>query len=220
MLHEAYERLQNAFGPQHWWPGDSPLEIIVGAVLTQNTSWKNVERALENLRDAGLLDVQALHQTPADELADFVRPSGYFRLKAGRLKNVIKFIVEHYDGNLDAMFARPLDELRAELLGIKGVGPETADSILLYAGGRPTFVVDTYTARLLKRHAWIEWEADYHAIKEHFESQLDHDAALFNEYHALIVAVGKQYCRKTPRCEECPLRELLPEGGVVDVRKV
>jgi endonuclease-3 related protein len=185
----------------------------VGAVLTQNTAWKNVELAIENLREAGLLEPRKLLDAGAEELAELIRPSGYYRLKAQRLRNLVRLIVERYDGSLEAMFARPLDELREELLGVNGIGPETADSILLYAGNRPTFVVDAYTARVLKRHGWIEAEADYYAIKEHFEQNLEADAALFNEYHALIVRLGKDYCRKQPRCEGCPLEPMLPAGG-------
>jgi endonuclease-3 related protein len=212
-LAEAYDRLLAAFGPQHWWPGQTRFEIVVGAVLTQNTAWKNVELAIENLREAGLLEPRKLLDAGAEELAELIRPSGYYRLKAQRLRNLVRLIVERYDGSLEAMFARPLDELREELLGVNGIGPETADSILLYAGNRPTFVVDAYTARVLKRHGWIEAEADYYAIKEHFEQNLEADAALFNEYHALIVRLGKDYCRKQPRCEGCPLEPMLPAGG-------
>ena len=210
---EVYRRLYEEFGPQHWWPGQSPLEIIVGAILTQNTSWTNVEKAIHALREAGLMNAQSLYEVSESELAEWIRPAGYFRLKARRLKNFIQFLFDRYDGSLDSMFATGLPALREELLGVNGVGPETADSILLYAAGLPTFVVDTYTARVLKRHGWIEPEADYHAVKEYFESSLSEDAQLFNEYHALLVHVGKDYCRKTPRCEQCPLCEMLPEGG-------
>ena len=213
-LHEVYRRLADAFGRQHWWPGESPLEVIVGAVLTQNTSWKNVERAIDNLRESGLLSAEALYGLPDEELAELIRPSGYYRLKARRLHHLLKFIFDRYDGSLDAMFAVGTAKLRPQLLSINGIGPETADSILLYAGELPTFVVDTYTARVLKRHGWIEPEADYHAIKEHFESNLERQVHLFNEYHALLVRVGHLYCRRTPKCEECPLCDLLPEGGV------
>ena len=210
---EVYRRLYEEFGPQHWWPGQSPLEIIVGAILTQNTSWTNVEKAIHALREAGLMNAQSLYEVSESELAEWIRPAGYFRLKARRLKNFIQFLFDRYDGSLDSMFATGLPALREELLSVNGIGPETADSILLYAAGLPTFVVDTYTARVLKRHGWIEPEADYHAIKEYFESSLSEDVQLFSEYHALLVHVGKDYCRKTPRCEQCPLCEMLPEGG-------
>lgn len=212
-LQQVHDALLAHFGPQHWWPGESPFEVMVGAVLTQNTSWKNVARAIENLRQAGALEPRAMYALAPEELAELIRPAGYYRLKTGRLRNLLRFVVEEHDGSLAAMFATPLDELREQLLRINGVGPETADSILLYAGQYPTFVVDTYTNRVLKRHGWIEFEADYHAIKEHFEANLARDVALFNEYHALLVRVGNQFCSTTPRCEGCPLRPYLPAGG-------
>ena len=216
-LKDVFQRLYEAFGPQHWWPGESPLEVIVGAVLTQNTAWKNVSRALDNLREAGLLSLKTLHQLPEEELAEWIRPAGYYRLKARRLKNLLNFISEDFDGSLEAMFQVELGALRERLLGVNGIGPETADSILLYAGKLPTFVVDNYTARVLKRHAWMEPKADYYAIKEHFEENLDGNVALFNEFHALLVRVGNQFCRKRPRCDECPLQPLLPDGGPVEL---
>ena len=213
VLHRAYRTLLAALGPQGWWPGETPLEVIVGAVLTQNTSWKNVELALDNLREANLLTPQALHGLPLEELAELIRPAGYYRLKARRLMHLLDYLYQRHGGSLEAMFTTDLVTLREELLGINGIGPETADSILLYAGGLPTFVVDAYTARVLKRHGWIDFEADYHAIKEHFESSLPQDVSLYNEYHALLVHVGKHYCRKVPKCDLCPLAHLLPEGG-------
>jgi len=215
-LREVYQRLLDAFGPQHWWPGQSPFEVMVGAVLVQNTAWKNVERAIEELREAGLLEPRVLHRLPVEQLQELIRPAGYYRLKARRLANLLDFVVGEYGGSLDAMFATPQSTLRQQLLGVNGVGPETADSILLYAGGLPTFVVDTYTARVLKRHGWIEPEAGYQAIKEHFESSLEEDVQLYNEYHALLVRLGHFHCRKTPKCDGCPLRHLLPESGVAE----
>ena len=214
-LGELYGRLLSAYGPQGWWPGDSPLEVIVGAVLVQNTAWRNVEKAIENLREAAALSLEALHSVRQEDLEELVRPAGYYRMKSRRLKNLIDYIVNEY-GDLEWMFSQPLDVLREGLLGVNGIGPETADSILLYAGEMPSFVVDTYTARVLTRHGWIEPEADYHQIKEHFESNLASDVALFNEYHALLVRVGHLHCRKTPKCEECPLQDLLPEGGILE----
>jgi endonuclease III related protein len=211
----AYERLHAAFGPQHWWPGESPFEIMVGAVLVQNTAWRNVERAIRNLYDAGVMDPNALYALPAEELAELIRPAGYFQVKARRLRNLLKLVVEDYGGALDAMFAVEPFVLREQLLGVHGIGPETADAILLYAGGRPTFVVDTYTHRVLARHGWIEYDAGYHEIKEFCESSLPADAALYNEYHALLVRVGKEHCRRAaPRCESCPLADMLPQSGV------
>jgi endonuclease-3 related protein len=213
ILLDVYQRLFDAFGPQHWWPGQTPFEVLIGAVLVQNTSWKNVEKAIANLREADLLDARALYGVPGEELEELIRPAGYYRVKARRLRNLLRWLVERYDGSLEQMFQTDLATLREDLLRVNGVGPETADSILLYAGGLPTFVVDTYTHRVLARHGWIEFEADYHAIQEYFESGLQRDAAMYNEYHALLVRLGHLHCRKTPRCEGCPLAALLPEGG-------
>jgi endonuclease-3 related protein len=216
ILLTTYERLYAAFGPQHWWPGESPFEVMVGAILVQNTSWRNVERAIVNLHDAGVMDPHALYALPAEELAQLIRPAGYFQVKARRLRNLLKFLVESYGGSLETMFATELDTLRGQLLGVHGIGPETADAILLYAGGLSTFVVDTYTHRVFARHGWISYDADYHEIKDYCESGLPADAALYNEYHALLVRVGKEYCRRTlPNCQACPLACLLPESGVV-----
>ncbi len=217
MLNEVYERLMQSFGPQHWWPAESRLEVIVGAVLTQNTAWTNVEQAIENLRAADLISVHNLAKVEQGELEELIRPAGYFRLKAKRLRNVVEFILRRYDGSLDRMFATGLSPLRNELLQVNGIGPETADSILLYAGGLPTFVVDTYAARMVKRHGWIELEADYYALQDYFQSHLTADAALYNEFHALIVRLGKDYCRNKPKCEGCPLETMLPRTGPIDL---
>ncbi len=211
-LQQIHDRLLEAFGPQNWWPGESPFEVVVGAVLTQNTNWKNVEKAIENLRRQDLLEPHALFAVPPEELQELLRPAGYFRIKTGRLRNLLAYIMDNHDGSLEAMFATDIDTLREELLGVNGVGPETADSILLYGGHLPTFVVDTYTHRVLARHGWIDFDADYHTIKDHFESSLERDVSLYNEYHALLVSVGHRHCRKTPKCQGCPLEELLPNG--------
>jgi endonuclease-3 related protein len=214
-LMEAYERMLAAFGPQHWWPGDSPFEIMVGAVLVQNTAWRNVERAIDNLRVAGVMDPAALYKLPADELAELIRPAGYYQVKAKRLRNLLRFVVEECDGSLDTMFGRGLASLREDLLTINGIGPETADAILLYAGGLATFVVDAYAHRILARHGWLGYDATYHDIKDYFESVLPKDVALYNEYHALLVRVGKDYCKRSgPKCQSCPLAEMLPPSGV------
>lgn len=213
-LHEAYSLLLAAFGPQRWWPGESPFEVLVGAVLVQNTAWKNVEQAIENLREAGVLTLAGLQGLAQEEFEELIRPAGYYRVKARRLRNLLDFIESRYDGSLEQLFSTSLPTLREELLGINGIGPETADSILLYAGGLPSFVVDAYTGRVLARHGWIESEADYHAIQEEFARQLPEDPALFNEYHALLVELGKRHCKKAaPLCAGCPLERLLPAGG-------
>jgi endonuclease-3 related protein len=182
-------------------------------VLTQNTAWKNVERAIANLRDQDLLRIDRLSSLPVDELADLIRPAGYYRLKARRLKNLVRMIDEQYDGSLQRLFALGTQSLREALLRVNGVGPETADCVVLYAASLPTFVIDAYTARVFKRHGWIEPDADYAALKDYFESVLDRNVQLYNEYHALLVRVGNQFCRKAPKCEACPLRDMLPEHG-------
>lgn len=214
-LLQAYNHLLTAFGPQHWWPGESPFEIIVGAVLVQNTAWRNVERAIDNLRNTGAMNPQTLYALPSDELAELIRPAGYYQVKTRRLRNLLKFIVDEFDGSLERMFETNLFTLREQLLSIHGIGPETADAILLYAGGLPTFVVDTYTHRILARHNWIDYDADYHQIKDVFESALPAEASLYNEYHALLVRVGKDYCRRSAaKCDACPLADMLPHEGV------
>lgn len=213
---EIHDRLLDHYGPQQWWPGQSPFEVMVGAILVQNTNWKNVEKAITNLREHGLLEPHALFETPQEELAELIRPAGYYRIKARRLHNLLCLVVEQYDGHLDAMFATGVHSLREELLGVNGVGPETADSILLYAGNLPVFVIDTYTHRIMARHGWVEFEIDYHGLQEHFESHLEQDVKLYNEYHALLVRLGHLHCRKTPKCDGCPLAEWLPEGGPLE----
>jgi endonuclease-3 related protein len=208
-LKEIHDRLLAAFGPQHWWPGDTPLEICVGAILTQNTAWVNVEKAIANLKGAGLLDgeeasIERMLAMPDADLAELIRPSGYFNLKAKRLKGFLRFVRDEFDGELAAMFREPLDTLRPRLLAVYGVGPETADSILLYAGDYPTFVVDAYTIRIMTRLGVVDEGITYHAMKELFELALPPDPALFNEFHALLVALGKDFCRpRGPRCGGC-----------------
>ncbi len=218
VLQTAFEKLAAAYGPQHWWPGETPFEVLVGAVLTQNTSWQNVERALDNLRESGTLDLSELHKIPTEELAELIRPCGYYNQKAKRLKNLVRYVVEQHHGDLRACLEQPLHELREQLLSVNGVGLETADSIVLYAAHLPLFVIDAYTARVLKRHGWIEPEADYHAMQDLFQRQLPEDVQLYNEFHALLVRVGKQFCGTKPKCEACPLNELLPAGGPLDWR--
>lgn len=213
---EVYRRLLDALGPQYWWPGDSPLEVMVGAVLVQNTAWKNVERAIDNLRDANLLTLQGLHSASSEELQDLIRPAGYFRLKTKRLQSLIQFVADNFDFSLDAMRDADARDLREQLLRVHGVGPETADSILLYALEKPVMVVDTYTHRVFARHGWIGYDADYHQLQQQLIDELPEDTAIYNELHALLVNVGHHYCCKTPRCEECPLCEMLPECGIVE----
>lgn len=206
-LKEIYDRLLTHFGPQHWWPGDSPFEIMAGAVLTQNTNWSNVAKAIAKLKAAGKLDPAELAALPTAELAELIRPAGYHNLKAARLKNLLALIEEQ--GGIEKLLALPTQMLRELLLSVKGIGPETADSIVLYAAGRPVFVVDAYTHRIFSRHGLISEDSDYFQLQELFMRHLEEDAALFNEYHALIVRVGKEFCRKSaPRCKACPLAGL------------
>lgn len=217
-LKEYFEKASAELGPQHWWPGETPFEVCVGAILTQNTNWKNVEKAIENLKTKSLLDPKRLYHCPINELAALIRPAGYFNIKAKRLHNFLKFVMEEYDGDLDQMFSERLETLREKLLAIRGIGPETADSILLYAGQKPTFVVDAYTRRILLRHEMIPEEFDYHEIQRFFMDHLPehlgayvHTPLLYNEFHALIVNIGKNWCKsKAPDCELCPWKQFLP----------
>jgi endonuclease-3 related protein len=207
-LMEIYKLLFERFGPQHWWPGGTQFEIIVGAILTQNTNWSNVEKAIANLKAENLLTPTGIHTTEVEQLAEFVRPAGYYRVKAKRLKSFTDWLFDNYGGALGRLEQVGTEQLREELLNIKGVGPETADSILLYALNRPVVVVDAYTARIIGRHQLIEPGADYEQLREFFESNLPHDVRLYNEYHALLGRVGKEYCRPQARCTDCPLEPL------------
>jgi endonuclease III related protein len=245
-----YAALHSRWGPQNWWPAQSRLEVIVGAYLTQNTNWGNVEKAMANLRQAGLLGVKGLREVSLRRLQQLVRPSGYFRQKARKLKTFIRFLDKKYGGSLDRLFAQPTGTLRSELLELNGVGPENADSILLYAGNHPVFVVDAYTRRVFERHGLISAKAGYEDVRSLVENTLTGSAPEsmaavqtgadprhavsrmsrmsrtklaqhYNELHALIVRVGNQYCRKTAKCAECPLKGFLPsaaEGGCAPKR--
>lgn len=213
---QVYHKLLDALGPQHWWPGNSPWEVMIGAVLVQNTAWKNVERAIANLREAELVEPRRLLAVPVEELAELVRPAGYFRLKTKRLRSLMEFVVQRYDGSLDALRTADWRQLRGELLDVHGIGPETADSILLYALEHPALVVDTYTHRVFARHGWIGYDADYHQLQDQLASDLPVDPAIYSELHALLVNVGHHFCRRQPKCEACPLCEMLPAGGVVE----
>ena len=210
-LRAYYRALHRRFGPQHWWPGETPFEVMVGAILTQNAAWTNVEKAIHNLKTYDLLDPYKLHELDQDTLALAIKPAGYFNVKARRLKSFIEWFVTKHGGEVDALRRVPPDRLREELLSVKGIGPETADSILLDALDVPTFVVDAYSYRVLSRHDLIGEEATYDDMKEYFEKRLPRDSKLFNEFHALLVAVGKDYCRSKARCEECPLKRYLPK---------
>jgi endonuclease-3 related protein len=205
ILRQFHDALHRAYGPQGWWPGRTRTEIVVGAILTQNTNWRNVEKAIAQLRAAGMLDWAALRDVPVADLAQHIRPAGYYRVKARRLKNFVAWLWDFSGGDFDSLASRPMNDLRGELQGINGIGPETADSILLYALEMPTFVVDAYTGRMACRHGLIDGEVDYETLKTLFEDSLPADAQMFNEYHALIVAVGKGHCKPRALCEGCPL---------------
>jgi endonuclease-3 related protein len=205
-IQEIHARLLDHFGPQHWWPGETPFEIMLGAVLTQNTSWRNVSLAIETLRQEGLLSFEALEALPTELLAEKIRPSGYYNQKARRLKGLLAAIRED-SGSLEAFFDQNTHTLREKLLAVKGIGPETADSIILYGAGKPVFVVDAYTYRILLRHDLIAEDADYEEIQDLFLGKLPTETPLFNEYHALLVRLAKEYCKKSnPLCDSCPLQ--------------
>ncbi len=211
LLMEFYRTLYGVFGPQHWWPGETPLEIAVGAILTQNTNWGNVEKAISNLKQKGMLNADALYEISPEELARLIRPSGYNNVKAKRLKYFSEYLVEGYGGNIDNLIERNTGSLRQELLHIHGIGEETADSILLYALNRPVFVIDAYTRRVLSRHNLMEYRRPYGDFQNLIHASIDRDVGLFNEFHALFVKVGKHYCRTRPLCngrQPCPLRDI------------
>ncbi len=202
---DIYNKLYSFYGSQYWWPGDSPLEVVIGAILTQNTNWSNVEKAIKNLKDAKALSVKALHELSTQKLSLLIRPAGYFNIKANRLKAFIDFIMDNYNGSIKKMKKEDLESLRKKLLGIHGIGPETADSILLYALSKPVFVIDVYTRRILSRHNIMDYNASYEEYQNLFHREIDENIQLFNEYHALFVRLGKDYCKPKPLCEDCPL---------------
>ena len=205
-LENIFKRLYSAFGPQYWWPADSGFEIIIGAILTQNTNWSNVEKAILTLKRKKLLNASKLYQLPQRQLAALIKSAGYYNVKAARLKSFLKFFFDRYAAKIKRMAACDLKILRAQLLNVNGIGPETADSILLYALNKPVFVVDAYTKRILSRHGLIKAEADYPQLQDIFMRNIKNDVRLFGEYHALLVKLGKDYCRKqNPKCEVCPL---------------
>jgi endonuclease III related protein len=206
-LRDIYKKLYAHFGPQHWWPARSRFEVIVGAILTQNTNWANVEKAINNLKKNKLLSPRKLYRLEEKKLAELIRSSGYYNIKARRLKNFLEFFLEQYSGDIRGLCASDPEDLRAELLSVKGIGQETADSILLYAIKKPVFVVDAYTKRVLFRHKMASAKAGYLEVQRIFMQNLKEDEKLFNEYHALLVKLGKEYCLKNkPRCHICPLK--------------
>ena len=213
-LNEIYRRLYQRYGPQGWWPGEGSLDVVIGAILTQAAAWTNVETAMRSLKEAGCWSLEAIHRLPVDDLAIMIRSSGYFNAKARKLKAFAGHVVNQYGGELSAFLGQELDPLRLELLSIYGIGPETADDILLYAAGKPSFVVDSYTRRIVQRLGVIVLEkgdgyGDFQAL---FHDNLPHDAPLFNEYHALLDRHAKEACTKTPQCEGCCLRDICATG--------
>lgn len=205
ILKDIYNRLFASFGPQHWWPGKTKFEVMVGAILTQNTNWSNVERAIANLRKHNLLSPGKLKQIPANRLATLIKPAGYFNIKAKRLKNFIDFFIKEYNGDIRKMSRQDTSTLRNKLLAVNGIGHETADSILLYALEKPVFVVDAYTKRMLIRHYLASSDYDYYALQRLFMNNLKPNTKMFNEYHALIVRLSKEMCKTKPQCGICPL---------------
>jgi endonuclease-3 related protein len=211
-LRSIYEALYRHYGPQRWWPAEEPFEVVVGAILTQNTAWVNVEKAIANLKRAGVLHPAGLQAIEPEALAELVRPSGYYNQKARKIKAFVAHLSERYGGDLAGLFARPLPELRAELLGLFGIGPETADSIILYAAEKPIFVIDTYTRRVFGHLGFAEADASYEDFQRLFMAHLPHDVRLFNEYHGLLVHHAKYVCAKKPRCAGCVLAGCCGEG--------
>ncbi len=207
-LSATYQLLYSCYGPQNWWPGETPFEVTVGAILTQNTNWSNVEKAIDNLKQADALSCETIIAVETCELEQMIRPSGYFRQKAERLKLFCQHLAEQHQGKIENLVAQPLEMARKELLSLKGVGPETADSILLYAGGQLSFVVDAYTNRVFQRLGLLNGNEKYEQVRQLFMSTLPDDAQLYNEYHALIVIHCKEFCRKKPLCNACPCAHL------------
>lgn len=208
-----YDTLLKFFGEQGWWPADTPFEVMVGAVLTQNTAWRNVERAIENLKEEEVLTPLGLRGIDEARLAELIRPAGYYNVKAKRLKSLMGFLDGGYGGDLMKLFSEPLSILREKILSVKGIGPETADSILLYAGEKPIFVIDAYTRRILSRHNMITNGASYGDIQGLFMQSLPQDVRLYKEYHALFVQLAKTFCKAKPHCAGCPLEEEWPTSS-------
>lgn len=206
---KIYKILYKSFGPQHWWPGDTPFEIMIGAILTQNTNWRNVSKAIDNIKESGFLNSKKLlkHRKVIPKL---IRPSGFYKLKSKRLIAFLEYFVRNYHGEVRRMNEKKIEVMRNELLGLPGIGYETADSILLYALSRPIFVIDTYTRRIFSRHDIFKYDLPYDEIRYKFESNLPRSVKIYNEYHALLVKLGKEFCKKNePLCNTCPLRDIL-----------
>lgn len=207
-LHNIYYRLLKHYGPQYWWPGDSPFEVIVGAILTQSAAWQNVEKAITNLKNCGMMSPSALRDISTDKLAKLIHPTGYYNAKALKLTAFVRWLGASCGDDLNKLFTLDIDTLRRQLLDVYGIGPETADSILLYAGSKPVFVIDAYTRRIISRLGLTPEKDNYDTYQKLFIRQVPQDIGLFNEYHALLVRHGKDACRKQPMCGDCCLREI------------
>lgn len=213
LLRQYFDSMLREFGPQRWWPARTRLEVILGAILTQNTSWQNAALGIKGLRQAGLLSISKLRRARRWEIEGAIRSAGFYRQKTRTIQNFMAWLSDKCEGSLARMFRRPADQLRTELLKLQGLGPETVDAILLYAGGFPTFVADAYTRRILSRHDLLPEEPGYEETREFLHSNLPTDALLFNEFHALLVETGKRHCRRSaPICHNCPLERFLPTG--------
>ena len=204
-LMEIYDRLYKFYGPQGWWPAKTPFEVIIGAILTQNTAWSNVTKAIDNLKDKRLLSPDKMRRSRDSSLARLIRPAGYYNIKTRRIKNFLSFLYSGYGGSIARLSSQDCDKLRGALLGVNGIGPETCDSIMLYAFKKPVFVVDAYTKRIFSRHSFFDEITDYRRVQDFFTARIPKEEKLYNEYHALIVRLGKEFCRTKPDCDGCPL---------------
>ncbi|HDH41154.1 MAG TPA: endonuclease III domain-containing protein [Candidatus Altiarchaeales archaeon] len=210
-LIDIYHKLLEHFGEQGWWPAETEFEVIVGAILTQASSWTNVEKAIENLKSEGLLSSEALLQASEEKLRRLIKPVGYYNAKTLKLKRFVEFLHENYEGDLDKLFDQDTEKLRSELLSVWGIGQETADSIILYAANKPTFVVDAYTKRIMSRLGFADENTTYYDLKKFFELRLPEDLEIYKEFHALLVELGKNYCKTKPLCGKCPIRDICAE---------
>ena len=215
LLQKIYDRLLAVFGPQRWWPAETPFEVILGAILTQNTAWKNVATAISNLRRYDLLRFDSVCGLSAHELATLIRSSGFYNEKAKKIKSFCEHVLTKWGGSLEEFLSQDMEALRIELLGIRGIGPETADSIVLYAASKASFVVDAYTYRILSRHGWVEEPISYEELRDYFMGALEPDVPFFQEFHALLVRTGHLYCRKKPLCDSCPLNVFFEQSSLV-----
>lgn len=215
-LLDVYQRLMACYGAQYWWPALEPFEVMVGAILTQSAAWSNVEKAITNLKQAGVLSPSALRQLSLTEVAALIRPCGYYNAKARKLKSLAHWLGQRYEDNLDKLFAQDMAPLREQLLSVYGIGEETADSIILYAAAKPIFVIDAYTRRILSRLGLAASHHSYGALQSLFRDNLPHDTRLFNEYHALLVCLGKDVCRRHPLCPRCCLKDMCQYPAKLD----